>query len=282
MKRFFKLLIVLILIVILGLGLFFSYRFLTQKKAALLIESNVPSQVYVEGRQIGKTPFEGEFEQKEIDLKLVPESFEQALVPYETRIKLVSGVRTIVRREFGGEKGVSSGVEISFENSVENAAPIAVVTQPVGAKVYIDDRFLDVSPVRTSEFAVGQHEVKIEADGYKGLTFSIHSQKRYLLTVFADLEKLELKSEDQIDLEKTSSSPDQYVKILDTPIGFLRVRAEASTTSEQVFQAKPGLSYLLLATSEDKAWLKIEYEEGKQGWISAEYAQTVEAENTEK
>jgi len=255
-------------------GVFLIYHYLSNQKAVLVIETNVSSQVYINDRQVGKTPFEGEFEQKEVDLKLIPESFEQALVPYETRIKLTSGVKTIVRREFGAEEGSSSGVEVSFDRSVNSEASIAVVTEPTGAKVYIDDVFVDVAPAKSSDLTNAIYKVVIEAEGYGEKSVMVQAQKGYLLTVFADLAKVALpKEDDMVNLQQLEDENKQEtVQILDTPIGFLRVRSNPSTLSSEIAQVEPEDEYSLLEISEDEDWYKIQLDEEIEGWVSVEYA----------
>ncbi len=63
------------------------------------------------------------------------------------------------------------------------------------------------------------------------------------------------------------------VKIKDTGIGFLRVRSGAGTGNSEVGRVDVGKEFKVL--EESKGWYKIEYELGKQGWISATYAETV-------
>lgn len=268
------------LVIIVGLLVF---HYFSSRKAALVIETNVPSQVYINERQVGKTPYEGEFEQKEIDLKLVPESFEQALIPYETRIKLTAGVKTIVRREFGAEEGGSSGIEVSFDESVDSKASIAVVTEPTGAKVFVDDIFVDVSPTKSSDLAPGIHKVKVEAEGHEAKSITVQAQRGYLLTVFVDLKQVEPILEDEAfdpkNLVDQESQEQNLIEILDTPTGFLRVRSQPSTSSAELIQVKPGDKYSLLEISEDEDWYKIELDNGTEGWVSAQYAQILQPDS---
>lgn len=69
-----------------------------------------------------------------------------------------------------------------------------------------------------------------------------------------------------------------YVEILDTPTGFLRVRAEPGSTGEEVGRVNPGEFYSLLdeESVSSTPWYKIEYETGEEGWISGQYADKTE------
>jgi uncharacterized protein YgiM (DUF1202 family) len=60
------------------------------------------------------------------------------------------------------------------------------------------------------------------------------------------------------------------VIILSTPTGFLRVRQDSSITSTEISQINPGETYSLL--EEKTGWYKIKLTDGKEGWISSQYA----------
>ncbi len=64
----------------------------------------------------------------------------------------------------------------------------------------------------------------------------------------------------------------EKIEILDTPVGFLRVRSAPATTTTEAGQVKPKEEYVLLETSKDLEWYKIEYKAGKEGWVSSQYA----------
>lgn len=72
---------------------------------------------------------------------------------------------------------------------------------------------------------------------------------------------------------KSVAGTPAIVRITDTPIGFLRVRKEPSTASEEIGRAQPGEEYSVL--SQQNTWYKIEFE-STEGWISAQYAEKVE------
>jgi len=105
------------LIIVIGLvGVVYGMSsVLTTNRAAIFIESTPQAVVYINSEQKGKTPYEAEAPVGEVTLELVPDSFDTPLSPYKANIKLVSGVKTIVRRNFGGVSGGSWGEIISFE-----------------------------------------------------------------------------------------------------------------------------------------------------------------------
>lgn len=72
-----------------------------------------------------------------------------------------------------------------------------------------------------------------------------------------------------------SGTSGTQVKIKPTGLGFLRVRSGPAKDKEEVGKVNEGTTFALL--EEQTGWYKIEYTQGKQGWISAVYAQKIEA-----
>lgn len=61
------------------------------------------------------------------------------------------------------------------------------------------------------------------------------------------------------------------IKVNNNELGFLRVREEASTTSNEVIQVLPGQTFTVLA--EKNGWYEIEYQKDFYGWVSGSYVQ---------
>jgi len=70
-------------------------------------------------------------------------------------------------------------------------------------------------------------------------------------------------------LEATSSASIETVTIAESELGYVRVRADHSTSSEEIGQVKPGDKFTVLEDSGE--WVKVEYEPGKFGWVSKTY-----------
>lgn len=74
--------------------------------------------------------------------------------------------------------------------------------------------------------------------------------------------------------EVVTVSGKTMLKILPTGIGYLRVRSDPSTTGTEVGRVDVGKMFELM--EENVGWYKIQYEEGKEGWISGTYAEKVD------
>src|SRR5258708_23769456 len=94
--------------------------------------------MYINGNIVGKNPYTGTNTAGQINLKLVPNISDQNLVAYETKINLVAGIQTVVRREFGVSEDASSGDVISFDKTEGNLSGFVVISTPDNSEVLID------------------------------------------------------------------------------------------------------------------------------------------------
>ena len=279
-----KLRAVSIVLVVTGLILgivFFIVGSFKPKSAGIVIETVPAASVFIDGEQVGRTSYSGTRKPGEITIKLIPESFEAPLAPFETKVTLVAGIETIVRREFGESDEVSSGEIISYEKIGGKEASLAVVSIPDAAQVSIDGSIRGFAPYKTSSIVPGEHQVIVYAPGFSEKSFSIKTVEGYKLTVV-----VKLKPNGEEVLSEEDEAPEEpkqeEVEILSTPTGFLRVRSEPSTAGEEVAQVEPGERFPYLDKDEDTGWFKIEYEDGEEGWISNQYAKRVEDDGEEE
>jgi hypothetical protein len=279
-----KLRAVSIVLVVTGLILgivFFIVGSFKPKSAGIVIETTPAASVFIDGEQVGRTSYSGTRKPGEITIKLIPESFEAPLAPFETKVTLVAGIETVVRREFGESDEVSSGEIISYEKIGGKEASLAVVSIPDAAQVSIDGSIRGFAPYKTSSIVPGEHQVIVYTPGFSEKSFSIRTVEGYKLTVV-----VKLKPNGEEVLSEEDEAPEEpkqeEVEILSTPTGFLRVRSEPSTAGEEVAQVEPGERYPYLDKDEDTGWFKIEYEDGEEGWDSNQYAKRVEDDGEEE
>lgn len=254
---------------------FFIIGYLKPKPSGLMVDTTPESSVYINGNFAGKTPYKSTSLAGQINLKLVPDISDQNLVAYETKVNLVSGIQTVVRREFSTSEDMSSGDVISFDNSGKG---LIVISTPDNSQVLIDGIAQGFTPFSLDSITSGSHQVTVKASGYTDRTMSVRTQLGYRLTVFAKLAKA------PIIIPSPSPTPQPttktYVVIGDTPTGFLRMRTEPSTKGDDIAELKPGSKYLFLAADLDSGWYKIQYQDpaaglpqGITGWVSNQYSQ---------
>ncbi|MCL4387028.1 PEGA domain-containing protein [Patescibacteria group bacterium] len=282
--RKIRILILVSLIIILLIGVvFLLVKYLSPKFAGIYIESNPTATVYIDGLELGRTPYEDTRKQGEIIIKLVPDSFETPLAPYETKVNLIAGVQTVIKRDFGATDETSSGEIISFEKIEGSQTSLAVVSIPDSSELIIDGKERAFTPHRTSSLLPGEHFFVIRADNYQEKKVDVKTHEGYKLTAVVKLAKSPM-NEDQVsgsteesEIQEEEKKIAQKVKISSTPTGYLRVRGEPSTLGQEVGKVEPEKLYDLLETDEKTGWFKIRFEEEKEGWISNQYAEVIES-----
>lgn len=280
--------------VLLGLGIFGGVRILASRNqgpATLKVTSNPETTIFLDTQHLGKTPYEGQVKAGEYTLKLIPEG--QTSAPsWQTKITLAPGVLTFINRDFGDQELTSAGEILTLEKIAGKSAEIAVLSSPDGAQVTLDGMTRGATPLVLPAIEAGDHEVSIQAPGFltRGVKVKatpgfklVASFQLALSTATPSATPTPTPSGSPTATPKTSPKPSgtpgaelpkPYVKILDTPTGFLRVRMEPSTSATEAAKVDPGQTFPLLG--EQSGWYKIKYEGTKEGWIAGQYAEKFE------
>lgn len=281
MRKKWILIIGIILIVLAISGFFFKSRF-DSAQAGILIQTNPQSIVYIDGVQMGTTPYQAYRKAEKLDLRLVPESPDIPLSPYETKLTLVEGIETVVKRDFGPTEDESSGEILSYEKISGKSGTMAVVSVPDVSQVSIDGELRGFTPFPVDAITSGEHQILVNQAGYLQREIGLTVHSGYKLTVIAKLAKDMQKIADEAEEASKSGEAieeekieDKVTKLLikETPVGFLRVRKSASTGSAEIGRVNAGVEFNMIEETEKSDWYKIEYEKGKEGWVSAEYVQ---------
>jgi hypothetical protein len=267
--------IVFVLGILAGAG-FLAWSLLKPRTAGIYIETSPASSVSIEGEQVGRTPYDATRNAAEIVVKLIPETLDKPLSPFEVKVTLTPGVKTVIKREFGDSEETSAGEIVSFEKLGGSEASMSVVSIPDAAQIAIDGQIRGFAPYKASSITPGEHSLVVSYEGYESRTISVKAIEGFRLTAVVKLRPTgEVKAEEEEE-EPKEEEKKVMVEISSTPTGFLRVRQEPSTAAEELAQVKPGERYAFIEENETKDWFKIEYEKGKEGWVSSQYAKRVE------
>jgi len=230
LKIFFFLLLgvsVVVLIILFFVGYF------RPPKAGLIIDANRPSLVFINDEQVGRTKYEGTFPAGEVKVKIVPDSFDKPIPAYEEKVDLVSGVKTMIQRDFGESEETSGGATISFKKSTGSEIGIAVVSIPDSAQVKIDGQVRNTTPAKIEAVSDGEHDISVSTPGYYEKSLKIRTYKGYnLVASFTLVKNYQAVSSPTPTPSPTPSETRSGVTILDTPTGFLRVRSEPSSIAK--------------------------------------------------
>lgn len=259
---------------------------LKSSPSALQISTTPVANVFIEGKTSGKTPYQNsQMKAGEYTIKLIPEDTNTPLSFWEGKVKLNPGVLTLVNYEFGTTENTSSGEILTLEKGKDKKkAGLTVISDPDGVMVSVDGETKGFTPITLEDISIGDHQILLSKAGFKERLIKAKTVMGFKLVANVKLsqeESLAATPEPSTSVtptsfvsptpSKTSGVPaGSQVKIKETPTGWLRVRAEASTASEEIARVNPGEQYPLL--DEKNGWYQIEYETGKKGWISAQYA----------
>lgn len=256
-------------IVIVGFATLLFLGLFNEQESGILIETEPKAKVFIDNIEVGTTPYESNRKAGEINLKIKPEQTgDVVLDDYETKINLVPGVRTIIKRTFKTKGEDSSGAIVSFEKIGGDDAFVSVVSIPDNAQVIIDGKNYGYTPLRV-EIQAGDHTLSISSEKYLEKTLPIKVYKGYKLTASIKLARQEEQSQEVTTIPIQSSVLGR-IKINKTDIGFLRVRSGANTGFPEVAQVKPDEEYDILEEGENGKWYKIKVGE-LEGWVSAEF-----------
>lgn len=307
-KRNWLIIAVVVLVAVLG-GLIIKNKFFSRPgNGALQVSSTPKAVVYIDGEQKGVTPyFSDQITAGEHTIKLEPESTTDEFISWEGKVNLAPGIITAINQNLGKTLAETSGEILSLEKiSSRNTASLSVVSNPDQAVLKINGEPKGFTPKLEENLTPGDYQVVVSSPGFEERTINAQTVAGYKLTVSVKLaqeiegieeatpsgeieEEEEEAEEEEVEEEEEEASPspegspkpsptppdEPYVRIEETPYGWLRVRAEPSTESEELTKVNTGEAFPYL-DEEQNGWYKIEYEEGEEGWVSGTYAELVE------
>lgn len=249
---------------------FFSGCSLSPKKSGLEIMSFPIAKVYVNGKEMGSTPYKNmNLKPGENEIKLVSGSKE-----WKRKIDLQNNINTVVDWQFGDDSNGDSGYVLYLEKTGDKKASLLVNTNPDKATITIDGEVKGISPIKVSEIGEGDRQLSVSFPGYKDINIFMKAINGYQLVVNTKLATEKNNIDQIINSENTNTisslSVAKKVTIKETETGWLKVREASSSSSKEVTRIKPGEQYVLIEEGTD--WDKIDLGNGKDGWISTTYA----------
>ena len=257
--------------------------------------ANVPATVYLGGESRGDTPFkDAKLPAGSYSLRLVPH--DTTLLPYETSLKLESGVSTAITRNLTAAEPDSSGFTLTLTEEVNGKTYLSIITDPDAVNIYLDGAPRGFTPLSKIEVAPGSHSVRLTSPGYVEQTLSVNAVKSFNLISNVKLAgqtiNLTTPSSSPSASPATSAQPDRspqpsssaalpsvsmerpYVTVNDSPditsAGGLNVRKDPSASSDALGKAKIGEKLKYLDETTPAGWHKVEFE-GSIGYVSGKY-----------
>jgi len=227
----------------------------------------------------------------EYTLRLVPK--DNNLLPYEEKITINKALLTVVDRKFGSQATSEGSIITLSPINDKERAEILVLSLPEGAQVLLDNDPVGETPITLEDVTASRHELKLRKDGYKEKSIPILTTKGYRLqaTIYLGIDETAAlsptptppaspsgtitptpgKSGTPTPTPSTAARAKGKVKVLETPNGFLRVRASNSTSSEELTRLNTGDVVDFIAL--EGGWYQVKLTNGQTGWVSADYVE---------
>lgn len=234
-----------------------------QSKSGIKITASPEATVFMNGQEIGQTPFQDEnLPPGEYQIKLVANSFGKS--SWQGRVPLNGGTMSLVHRELAPGIASSSG-EILI---LRPGSGGVFSSTPTESDVEIDGQFYGKTPLIVSSLPVGEHIFVISHSGYITRSIKAALPQKMILNIEVNLAI----SEVALPIDATPKIKTvAKVIVKQTPTGFLRVRNEPTLKGVEIGRVMPGESLTLV--EEFSNWYKVRLEDGTEGYISSLYAQ---------
>jgi hypothetical protein len=265
--------LVLILIPILILILQRVSGSLVKGFGGLQITTNVAATVFLDGKNIGKTPLcrctqNDLLVARDYLLEIVPE--DKSLTPFSYRIKIQKNLLTVVDRTFL-PNAYSSGFVLTFEKTNIEKPQLLVESLPDSALVFLDSNPVGVTPLLIKDISASEHELVLNKTGFSKKILKVRTIPNHKLIARVFLGAEFQKATPTPTLAPAASESAKIVVVINnTPTGFLRVREGPGTSYKEISKVKPGEKFPYLG--EENGWYKIELQENKEGFVSASFS----------
>jgi len=275
MKKF---ILPLLFIILLGaIGYFFRYP-LFAKQGVLEITTTPSTIVVINEKEMGTTPFKGEFGPQKLEIKLLADNPDKATL-WQGTVPISSSTLTMIKYTFEESEPANYG-EILFFNKIpdKKTGALLVSSYPDKAVINLDGEIKGYTPILLEKVSPGPHTLELNLSGCNNTILGINVAAGLQLNTEVKLPQEEKSENENDSLATTSGNQKSLVTILSTPTGWLRVRSGPGTGFEEIAKVAPGEEYPLLEEKDD--WLKITLEDEKEGWILGQYGEIASPQPT--
>lgn len=272
----------------------------TPKQGELRVDSTPAVAIYLDDKQIGRTPFKEKVNTGDYTIRLASDTGAGQVASWQGRITVGPNLLTYVNANLN-ESELSSAVDVLWLEKISSSkSELSVTTNPDGATVLVDDVTKGVTPLSLQDITPGDHTVTVTSVGFLTRSLKVKTTPGYKLIATYKLAlspggspeaspsptPAETPTGTPTGTPKVTPTPTKkpdaltpdpakpYVVIKDTPTGFLRVRVEPSTSASEAARVNPGEKYHIEDTK--SGWYEIKYDGKNAGWISGTYTEKVE------
>lgn len=279
----------------------------------LKVLSSPIASVFVDNKNVGKTPLDVTIAAGEHMVKLIPEATAGDTAQWSGKVMVNAGTRTFVDRELGNSDTTSSGIVFSIKKATGSAGDsgeIEINSEPTGAITYLDNDEKGISSMVMEKVSPGEHELSIYSPGFIRRSQKVNVEAKYRIVAdfklaidptYKPVDQPEATPSATTDNEATTGAkvtPKATPKTTPTP-----KPAEQSPLGGAT--PKPGAKVFVVVKDtptgwlrvreepsvaasesakvnpgdkfelleEKSGWQKIEYIAGKFGWVSGQYTE---------
>lgn len=241
----------------------FSYTPLTEalgaaSKAGIKITSLPQATVFIDGQEVGKTPYEDQDSKaEEYLIKL-----QAGEATWQDRVKLTAGTLTVVNREITPNVASSSGEVLTLHPG----KGVVITSTPSEAEVEVDGKSMGKTPLSITDLPFGEHTFLLSQENY--LKRSIRATLPENLSLYIDV-NLALSEVNLGAQTPPVIVPSITLVVKATPLGFLRVRDKPSLLGAEVGKISTGET--LTQLEELSGWVRVRLGNGAEGYVSTQY-----------
>lgn len=235
-----------------------------QKTGISVFSTPDSATVFLDGKEVGKTPFEN----KDLEVKQYLVKLDKDGVGWQGNIKLTPQTMAIINRDLAHDQASSSGEVLTLDRG----RGVTVISSPNSAEVEIDGKSVGKTPISVN-LASGEHTLVISHPNYLKRSIKATLPAGFNLTISTDLALSE------VDLTTVSApviTQTQEVVVKTTPTGFLRVRDLASLNGKEIAKVNTGEKLILL--EEVAGWDRVRLSNGTEGFVSLSYVEKVNSQ----
>lgn len=231
-----------------------------QSKAGLRVTSTPGATIFVNGVEVGQTPYQAEnLKDGEVEVRLV-----EGDNLWQGKVKLTQGTVSLINRELAPTVASSSGEVLTLKPG----HGVIITSTPGGIEVETDGKPVGKTPLLMADLPAGEHTFLLKFEGYLKRSIRASLPKSMSLQLDVDLAVAKV---DLTPVTPALVSDEVKVVVKQTPTGFLRVRDKPSVNGQELGRALSGESLKLL--DEQPGWFKVRLENGIEGYAAAGYIQ---------
>jgi len=153
------------------------------KTGVLKVNSFPQSVIFIDNKQMGKSPFEDKVPEGEYTLKLLPETSVQQISAWEGKIKIMHNLLTYVSADLTDSDLKSAVDTLWLEKISSKQSEVSVTTVPDGVEVSLDGQSKGISPLVMTDVSPGDHTILLSSAGFVNRTLKIKATNGFRLLV---------------------------------------------------------------------------------------------------